>query len=219
MPLDGDNCSTMTTLSCVGLWSCRASTVTDAFLCFRGAKRKQVKAKHLFLMCLNMQLMFLSSWLKQCVRNVKMSKLCLVCGLWSPAWRPSGYFWSCEESEWIFWKRHTAHACSRDACGVSFDVAAVMQLSLQKGAPSPAHRLTHFTGKLLPNSQSSQSAGLDLDGCHDRVGPDSVVKQITNHKSVCSSLAVLQLKLKSHQPTFIVFKLEVKGRERVAFRD
>lgn len=48
--------------------------------------------------------------------------------------------------------------------------AAVMQPSLQKGVFPPAHQLTHFAGKLLPNSQSSQSAG--LDGCHDRVGPN-----------------------------------------------
>lgn len=50
--------------------------------------------------------------------------------------------------------------------------AAVMQPALHKGVFPPAHQLTHFTGKLLPNSQSSQSAGLGLDGCHDRVGPD-----------------------------------------------
>lgn len=60
--------------------------------------------------------------------------------------------------------------------------AAVMQPSLQKGVSSPAHQLTHFTGKLLPNSQSSRSAGPGLDGCHDRVSPDSVVNRITNHK-------------------------------------
>lgn len=46
--------------------------------------------------------------------------------------------------------------------------AAVMQ----PGVFPPAHQLTHFTGKLLPNSQSSQCAGPGLDGCHDRVGPD-----------------------------------------------
>lgn len=50
--------------------------------------------------------------------------------------------------------------------------AAVMQPSLQKGVFPPAHRLTHFAGKLLPNSQSSQSAGPGLDGCHGRVGPN-----------------------------------------------
>lgn len=37
--------------------------------------------------------------------------------------------------------------------------AAVMQPLLQKGVFPPAHQLTHFAGKLLPNSQSSQSAG------------------------------------------------------------
>lgn len=51
--------------------------------------------------------------------------------------------------------------------------AAVMQLSLQKGVCSPAHELTHIAGKLLPSSQSSQSAAPGLDGCQDRVGPDS----------------------------------------------
>lgn len=55
--------------------------------------------------------------------------------------------------------------------------AAVMQPSLQKGVFPLAHQLTHFTGKLLPNSQSSQSAGLGLDGCHDRVGPNFFCQQ------------------------------------------
>lgn len=59
--------------------------------------------------------------------------------------------------------------------------AAVMQPSLQKGASSPTHQLTHFSGKLLPNSQSSQSAGLGLEVCHDCVAL-TVVNGITNHK-------------------------------------
>lgn len=70
----------MMILSCVGLGSCRASTVADAdavFFCFSEWR----KAMHLFLMCsglniqrpcLQLDSFTLSSWLKQCVRNVKM---------------------------------------------------------------------------------------------------------------------------------------------------
>lgn len=68
--------------------------------------------------------------------------------------------------------------------------AAVMQPALQKGASSPAHQLTHFDGKLLPNSQSSQSAGLGLDVCHDCVGL-SVVNGITDHKCMFVVASVL----------------------------
>ncbi|KAM7378608.1 hypothetical protein PAMA_013491 [Pampus argenteus] len=60
---------------------------------------------------------------------------------------------------------------------------AVMQLSLQKGVCSPAHELTHIAGKLLPSSQSSQSAEAWTAAMTEWVLTPSVVNWITNHKS------------------------------------
>ncbi len=98
--------------------------------------------------------------------------------------------------------------------------AAVMQPSLQKGVFPPAHQLTHFTGKLLPNSQSSQSAGLGLDCCHDCVGPNFFCgrqdyrPQVYVYRLFQSSFSCILLKLKSQfdvsqGSTFSALKFEL----------
>lgn len=78
--------------------------------------------------------------------------------------------------------------------------AAVMQPSLQKGVFPPAHQLTHFAGKLLPNSQSSQSAGPGLDSRHGRVGSDFFCGQQDYKPQVYMfGLEIIQFHVYSHK--------------------